>query len=147
MRPISRSRKTRSSTTNSTRRCRASCRGSNSGAGKKELYGRTLGSGLGWSVGASIGIKMAKPDRQVVCLLGDGAFMMGQIEALWAARRFEAPVLYIVFNNRSYNDTRMRVTSIAPKLRDLKLDMAAISAIPMSASSRQPRHSTSRVRL
>jgi thiamine pyrophosphate-dependent acetolactate synthase large subunit-like protein len=100
------------------------------GRGSKELYGRTTGSGLGWSVGASIGIKMAKPDRQVVCLLGDGAFMMGQIEALWAARRFEAPVMYIVFNNRSYNDTRMRMTSIAPKLRDLKLDMASYLGNP-----------------
>lgn len=100
------------------------------GHGKKELFGRTTGSGLGWSVGATIGIKMAKPDRQVVCLLGDGAFMMGQIEALWAARRFEAPVMYIVFNNRSYNDTRMRMTSMAPKLRDLKLDMASYLGNP-----------------
>jgi benzoylformate decarboxylase len=100
------------------------------GRGKKELCGRTTGSGLGWSVGASIGIKMAKPDRQVVCLLGDGAFMMGQIEALWAARRFEAPVMYIVFNNRSYNDTRMRMTSVAPKLRDLRLDLASYLGNP-----------------
>ena len=59
------------------------------GRGKKQLYGRTLGSGLGWSVGAAIGIKMAKPNRQTVCLVGDGAFLMGQIEALWAARRFD----------------------------------------------------------
>jgi thiamine pyrophosphate-dependent acetolactate synthase large subunit-like protein len=100
------------------------------GRGKKELYGRTLGSGLGWSVGASIGIKMAKPDRQVVCLLGDGAFMMGQIEALWAARRFEAPVMYVVFNNRSFNDTRMRATAVAPKLRELKMDLGSYLGNP-----------------
>jgi thiamine pyrophosphate-dependent acetolactate synthase large subunit-like protein len=93
------------------------------GRGKKELIGRTLGSGLGWSVGASVGIKMAKPDRQVVCFLGDGAFMMGQVEALWAARRFEAPVMYVVFNNRSYNDTRLRQTATAPRLRELKRDL------------------------
>ena len=100
------------------------------GKGKKELFGRTLGSGLGWSVGASIGIKMAKPNRQTVCLVGDGAFLMGQIEALWAARRFEAPVLYIVFNNRSFNDTRMRVTAVAPKLRESKLDMGSYLGNP-----------------
>ena len=92
----------------------------NFGRGNKELFGRTLGSGLGWSVGAAIGIKMAKPDRQTVCLIGDGAFLMGQIEALWAARRFEAPVLYIVFNNRSFNDTRMRVIAMAPRLRETR---------------------------
>jgi thiamine pyrophosphate-dependent acetolactate synthase large subunit-like protein len=100
------------------------------GRGKKELFGRTLGSGLGWSVGAAIGIKMAKPDRQTVCLVGDGAFLMGQIEALWAARRFEAPVLYIVFNNRSFNDTRMRVSAIAPRLRESKLDMGSYLGNP-----------------
>jgi thiamine pyrophosphate-dependent acetolactate synthase large subunit-like protein len=100
------------------------------GKGKKELFGRTLGSGLGWSVGASVGIKMAKPNRQTVCLVGDGAFLMGQIEALWAARRFEAPVLYIVFNNRSFNDTRMRVTAVAPRLRQAKLDMGSYLGNP-----------------
>ena len=100
------------------------------GRGKKELFGRTLGSGLGWSVGAAVGIKMAKPDRQTVCLIGDGAFLMGQIEALWAARRFEAPVLYVVFNNRSFNDTRMRVSAIAPRLREFKLDMGSYLGNP-----------------
>jgi thiamine pyrophosphate-dependent acetolactate synthase large subunit-like protein len=100
------------------------------GKGKKELFGRTLGSGLGWSVGAAVGIKMAKPNRQTVCLVGDGAFLMGQIEALWAARRFEAPVLYIVFNNRSFNDTRMRMTAVAPRLRQAKLDMGSYLGNP-----------------
>jgi benzoylformate decarboxylase len=100
------------------------------GRGNKELYGRTVGSGLGWSVGASVGIKMAKPDRQVVCLLGDGAFLMGQIEALWAAKRFETPVMYIVFNNRSFNDTRMRVSAIAPKLREMKIDLGSYLGNP-----------------
>ena len=100
------------------------------GHGNKELYGRTVGSGLGWSVGASVGIKMAKPDRQVVCLLGDGAFLMGQIEALWAAKRFETPVMYVVFNNRSFNDTRMRVSALAPKMREQKIDLGSYLGNP-----------------
>jgi len=100
------------------------------GRGKKELFGRTVGSGLGWSVGAAVGIKMAKPDRQVVCLLGDGAFLMGQVEALWAARRHEAPVMYIVFNNRSFNDTRMRVMPNAPRMREAQQDMGSYLGNP-----------------
>ena len=100
------------------------------GRGKKGLFGRSLGSGLGWSVGAAIGIKMAKPDRQTVCLVGDGAFLMGQIEALWAARRFEAPVLYVVFNNRSFNDTRMRVSAVAPRLRESGRDLGSYLGNP-----------------
>jgi thiamine pyrophosphate-dependent acetolactate synthase large subunit-like protein len=56
--------------------------------------------------------------------------MMGQIEALWAARRFEAPVMYVVFNNRSFNDTRMRATAVAPKLRELKMDLGSYLGNP-----------------
>jgi thiamine pyrophosphate-dependent acetolactate synthase large subunit-like protein len=65
-----------------------------------------------------------------VYLVGHGASLMGQTEALWAARRFEAPELYIVFNNRSFNDTRMRVSAIAPRLRESKLDMGSYLGSP-----------------
>ena len=81
-----------------------------------------------------------------VCLVGDGAFLMGQIEALWAARRFEAPVLYIVFNNRSFNDTRMRVSAIAPRLRESKLDMGSYLGNPDVSFERRRRPSTSMAR-
>jgi benzoylformate decarboxylase len=63
-------------------------------------------------------------------MVGDGAFLMGQIEALWAARRFEAPVLYVVFNNRSFNDTRMRVSAVAPRLRESGRDLGSYLGNP-----------------
>lgn len=94
------------------------------GEGKKDLMGRTVGSALGWAVGASLGVKMAEPNRQVVCMLGDGAFLFGQVEALWAARRHEVPVMYIVWNNKAYNDTRLRQTRNSPNLMKLKRDLA-----------------------
>jgi hypothetical protein len=47
--------------------------------GAKRKIGRTLGRSLGWGLGVSQGVKLALPDRQVVALLGDGAFLPHRI--------------------------------------------------------------------
>ena len=54
--------------------------------GNKRLIGQTTGFALGWGVGAALGVKVAEPDKQVVCLVGDGAFLFGQTEALVGCR-------------------------------------------------------------
>ncbi len=79
------------------------------GEGDKTRIGRTTGDCLGWGVGASIGTKLARPDNQVVCLQADGGFLFGQIEALWSMSRYDVPIILVVFNNRSYNETRTRM--------------------------------------
>jgi thiamine pyrophosphate-dependent acetolactate synthase large subunit-like protein len=77
--------------------------------GKKHLIGPTTGYALGWGIGASLGVKIAQPDRQVIALVGDGAMLFGQIEALWTAARYEIPVIMVVFNNHSYDGERGRI--------------------------------------
>ncbi|MCS7066313.1 MAG: thiamine pyrophosphate-dependent enzyme, partial [Fimbriimonadales bacterium] len=63
----------------------------------------TSGSGgLGWAIPAAIGIKLAQPDRPVVCVIGDGSVMYS-VQALWSAVQESAPVLFLVLNNRAYN--------------------------------------------
>jgi thiamine pyrophosphate-dependent acetolactate synthase large subunit-like protein len=77
--------------------------------GEKTLIGRTSGAGLGWGVGAAVGVKIAQPDKQVVCMQGDGGFLFGgQAMALWTMSRYEIPVITVIYNNRSYNETRER---------------------------------------
>jgi len=88
------------------------------GRNRKWLVGQTTGFALGWGVGAAIGAKIAQPDRQVACLIGDGAFLFGQLEALWTAARFEVPVMMMVFNNRSYDNERNRIHAASPLVRD-----------------------------
>jgi thiamine pyrophosphate-dependent acetolactate synthase large subunit-like protein len=78
------------------------------GGGNKLKFGRTIGSALGWGVGASLGVSVALPERQVVALQGDGGFLFGQTEALWSIARYEAPMLIVIMNNHSYNETRAR---------------------------------------
>lgn len=93
------------------------------GYGAKTQLGRTTGSCLGWGLPASIGVKLAKPDHQVWAFQGDGGMLFGQTEALWPMRRHEAPVITVVFNNRSYNETRNRMWGRGAIQREKKLDM------------------------
>jgi len=77
--------------------------------GKKEIIGPTTGYALGWGIGAALGVKIAQPDRQVITMVGDGAMLFGQIEALWTASRYDIPVIMVVFNNHSYDGERGRI--------------------------------------
>ena len=95
----------------------------NLGYGAKTQLGRTTGECLGWGLPAAIGVKLAKPDHQVWALQGDGGMLFNQTEALWPMRRHEAPIITVVFNNRSYNETRNRMWSRGKNQREKKLDM------------------------
>jgi benzoylformate decarboxylase len=92
--------------------------------GKKKLIGRTTGSALGWGVGASFGVKVGRPDKQVVCLVGDGGMLFGQLESLWSFSRYDVPVIIIVFNNRSYEGPRKRMAMISRRPMEKYKDMA-----------------------
>jgi benzoylformate decarboxylase len=65
----------------------------------------SCGGVLGWGVPAALGAKIAKPDRQVVALVGDGSLQFG-IQALWTASRYEIPIGVIVWNNGEYQANR-----------------------------------------
>src|SRR5690606_28236722 len=43
-----------------------------SGAGS--YFGPSHAGGLGWGFGAALGVKAARPDKTVICTLGDGAY-------------------------------------------------------------------------
>ncbi len=74
------------------------------------------GSGLGWGLGAALGVKLAKPDRQVVSLVGDGSFVFGApTAAIWAMQVQQAPVLVVIFNNACYNATKRPLVANYPE--------------------------------
>lgn len=57
--------------------------------------------GLGWGLPAAIGLKLGRPDRPVVCLLGDGSPHY-TIAGLWTAARHKVPVTFVVCTNGKY---------------------------------------------
>ncbi len=65
----------------------------------------TSGS-MGYSVPAAIVAKLHHPDREVVCVAGDGCFMMTAQE-LATAYQYGADIIYIVVNNGMYGTIRM----------------------------------------
>jgi thiamine pyrophosphate-dependent acetolactate synthase large subunit-like protein len=71
--------------------------------------GRTEGRSLGWGVGASVGVKLALPDRQVVSVQGDGGFLFGQTDSLWTMSRYDIPILTVILDNRTYEETRWNI--------------------------------------
>jgi benzoylformate decarboxylase len=80
--------------------------------GGRELffyYGAHLGSG----VGTAAGVKLARPNQQVICLVGDGSFVFGPT-ALWNMARLELPVITVVYNNHAYSGPHSRVISNVP---------------------------------
>ncbi len=63
-------------------------------------FGSSAASGLGWGAGAALGAKLAAPDRQVIAVLGDGAYLFANPVAVHhAATLHELPVLFVVMNN------------------------------------------------
>ena len=66
------------------------------------------GGSIGWAPGAGLGVKLGFPDRDVISLMGDGAFVYGcPVATLWSAAFYKAPFLSIIFNNKGYNAIKM----------------------------------------
>jgi acetolactate synthase-1/2/3 large subunit len=78
-------------------------------------YGSSPAAGLGWGAGASLGVKLAKPERQVVCILGDGSYIFSNPVAVHhAAQMHKLPVLTIVINNAMWGAVRRATLGMYP---------------------------------
>ena len=62
-------------------------------------------SSMGWAVPAAIGAKLGRPDRKVVCVLGDGDFLQ-TLQEIGVAVMYQIPVLFVVQNNSGYMSIR-----------------------------------------
>jgi len=80
--------------------------------GGRELF-YYYGSHLGSGVGTAAGVKLARPNQQVICLVGDGSFIFGPT-ALWNMARLELPVITVVYNNHAYSGPHSRVIEKVP---------------------------------
>jgi acetolactate synthase-1/2/3 large subunit len=79
------------------------------------FYSLGYGGGLGWSLGTSLGMKLADPDRQVFCTVGDGAYMFGNpVAAHYISSAEKLPVLFMVFNNSMWNAVRRNTREVYP---------------------------------
>lgn len=61
----------------------------------------SLGS-MGASICSSMGVKIAKPKNPVVCICGDGSFIMNGNEIV-TAEQYNLPVIWIILNDSRYS--------------------------------------------
>ncbi|MFD4510631.1 benzoylformate decarboxylase [Streptomyces sp. NPDC058457] len=61
--------------------------------------------GLGFGLPAAVGAQLARPERQVVALIGDGSANYG-ITALWTAAQYDIPVITVILKNGTYGALR-----------------------------------------
>ena len=57
---------------------------------------------LGFGLPAAVGLQLARPDRRVVCPVGDGSIQYS-IQALWTAVKHNAEIIFIVLRNGDYS--------------------------------------------
>ncbi|HTZ35674.1 MAG TPA: thiamine pyrophosphate-requiring protein [Stellaceae bacterium] len=78
-------------------------------------FGSSPAAGLGWGAGAALGVKLARPDRQVITILGDGSYIFANPVAVHhAAAMHRLPVLTVVINNGMWGAVRRATLGMYP---------------------------------
>jgi benzoylformate decarboxylase len=68
---------------------------------ERDTFYTCASGGLGHGLPAAVGVALARPERKVIGLLGDGSAMYS-IQGLWSAAQLKLSVAFIIVNNSSY---------------------------------------------
>ncbi|MHC1600730.1 MAG: thiamine pyrophosphate-binding protein [Candidatus Nezhaarchaeales archaeon] len=60
---------------------------------------------MGFSISAALGAQLARPDKRIVAITGDGGALMS-LPALHAISKLKLPIMMVVFNNEVYGMVR-----------------------------------------
>ncbi len=76
------------------------------------------GGGLGFSAGMALGMKLARPGRNVVHVVGDGTFYFGNPSSVYAvAREYALPIFTVVLDNSGWSAVKESVLRMYPQGR------------------------------
>jgi acetolactate synthase-1/2/3 large subunit len=102
-------------------------------AWKPRTFLQTWGfASMGFAVCGSVGAKLAAPDKPVVSLCGDGAFMMNA-SALLTAVEYNVPVVWVIWNNFGYCSIRDQQAGYFGKGRELAVSFTDVNGKLYSA--------------
>jgi acetolactate synthase-1/2/3 large subunit len=88
-------------------------------AWKTRTFLQTWGfASMGFAVAGALGARLAAPERPVVSLCGDGAFMMNA-SAVLTAVEYQIPVVWLVWNNFGYCAIRDQQSGYFGKNREI----------------------------
>ena len=79
-------------------------------AGSRQLHSRLFSAcfdfaSMGWAIGSAVGTALAVPDTPIVCITGDGCWLMSALE-LTVAIEERLCVIFIIINDSSYGMVR-----------------------------------------
>ena len=98
------------------------------------LFALSSAGGLGWGFPASLGVKLASPDKLVVSVLGDGAYMFANPTACHYIAQFQdLPVLTIIYNNALYGAVRRATLDMYGKGVAAEADGRFLADLPAPA--------------
>ena len=81
-----------------------------------QTYVGLAGGGLGFSGGMALGMKLARPDRRVVQVIGDGGFHFSSPDSVYAvAQQYQIPILTMVLDNGGWQAVKSAVQRVYPK--------------------------------
>jgi acetolactate synthase-1/2/3 large subunit len=93
-------------------------------------FGSSSASGLGWGTGAALGAKLGAPERPVIAVVGDGAYLFSNPAAVHhAAALHELPVLFVVMNNAMWNAVRRFTVGMYPRGKAAKSNRSAFTQL------------------
>jgi acetolactate synthase-1/2/3 large subunit len=94
------------------------------------------GSGLGFAINGATGAKFARPDADVISLVGDGCYLFGvPSSAFWVARTYRAPHLTVIYNNGGWHSPKLSTQWVHPEGAAQKNDTFWVT---MGAGARLP---------
>jgi acetolactate synthase-1/2/3 large subunit len=83
---------------------------------KPRSYVGLAGGGLGFSGGMALGLKLARPDRRVVQVIGDGGFHFSSPDSVYAvAQQYRIPILTVVLDNGGWQAVKSAVQRVYPR--------------------------------
>jgi acetolactate synthase-1/2/3 large subunit len=70
---------------------------------------------LGGGLGMALGLKMAKPNADIVACVGEGSYIFGNpIAAHWVSAAYHFPFLTVVFDDHAYSSVKQELLTLHP---------------------------------
>lgn len=83
---------------------------------RPQSYVGLAGGGLGFSGGMALGLKLAKADRRIVQVIGDGGFHFSSPDSVYAvAQQYQIPIFTVVLDNGGWQAVKSAVQRVYPK--------------------------------
>jgi len=93
-------------------------------------YYFSAGGGLGFGLSAAVGVQLARTDRPVICVVGEGSAQYA-IQALWSAVAYDVPLTILVLRNEESSILKwfagLESVEGAPGLDLPRLDVAGVA--------------------